>query len=119
MSTTQSTRRSVQRIPPPGSRRIGDDAPAKSPHSELDRILGVAVPVSVALAQREMSIEAILAFSAGTIVEFNVPFDSPLTLYIANEPIARGEAVKIGENFGLRITQTDSLEHRIGALGGH
>jgi len=89
-------------------------APARNP--ELQRILGLSVPLSVILAQREMSIESILTFTVGTIVEFNVPFDSPLSVYIANRPIAHGEAVKVGENFGVRINQIDSVQERIDAI---
>jgi flagellar motor switch protein FliN/FliY len=86
---------------------------------EVDRILGLTVPCSVILAQRDMSIQSILGITGGTIIEFNVPFDADLTLYIANRPIARGKAIKVGENFGLRIDKIDTIEHRIDALAGH
>ncbi|MBI1825036.1 MAG: FliM/FliN family flagellar motor switch protein [Planctomycetes bacterium] len=92
--------------------------PRQTRNPELDRILGLTVPCSVILARRQMSIQSILAVTVGTIVEFNVPFDADLTLYVANHPIARGQAIKVGENFGLRIDKIDSIEHRIDALGG-
>ena len=85
---------------------------------EMRRILGLSVPVSVVLAQRHMPIEAILEMTAGTIVEFDVPFDSELTLEVANRPIGRGQAVKTGENFGLRIAEIGTVHERIGAMGG-
>lgn len=82
------------------------------------RILGLSVPVTATLAERDMTIESIMGISVGTIVEFDVPVDAELTLSVANHAIGKGQAVKTGENFGLRITQIDNVERRIGAMGG-
>jgi len=56
--------------------------------------------------------------TVGTIVEFEVPFDTELALQVADRTIGRGQAVKVGENFGLRITNIASVPTRIDALGG-
>jgi flagellar motor switch/type III secretory pathway protein FliN len=64
-----------------------------------------------------MSIQSILNFTLGTIIEFKDRFDSDLTLRVADQPIARGQAVKVGEHFGLRVTAVDTIRHRIDALG--
>jgi len=82
------------------------------------RILGLSVPVTATLAERDMTIESIMGISVGTIVEFDVPVDAELTLSVANRAIGKGQAVKTGENFGLRITRIDNVEHRIGAMRG-
>ena len=87
-----------------------------SPEQEIRRILGLSVPVSVVLAERDMTIESIIAITVGTIIEFNVSFDADLTLHVANHPIGRGQAVKIGENFGLRITAIEDVHDRIEAM---
>ena len=92
-----------------------DEAPV-SYSPELRRILNLSVCVSVTLAERAMSIESILAIRAGTILEFDISFDSELTLHVANHPIGKGYAVKVGENFGLRINSIDSVPKRIGAM---
>jgi len=94
-----------------------EPAPAPRP-AEIERILGLSVPVSATLAERDMNIGSILAINVGAIVEFDVPVDSELTLYVGNRPVGNGQAVKAGENFGVRITQIDNVEHRIGAMGG-
>jgi flagellar motor switch protein FliN/FliY len=88
------------------------------PPAEVQRILAISVPLAVMLAERYMPIESILEVTAGTIVEFDVPFDSDLTLEVAGRPIAQGQAVKIGENFGIRISRIGSIKQRIDALGG-
>jgi len=84
---------------------------------ELARILGLSVPVAATLAETEMSIESILAITVGSILEFDVPVDAELTVYVGNRPVGRGQAVKTGENFGVTVTQIDTVAHRIGALG--
>jgi flagellar motor switch protein FliN len=98
-------------------------APAQSPSltprpRNIERILHLSIPVSATLAERDMPIGAILALTAGSIIEFDVPFDSDLILSVSNRPIGRGQAVKVGEHFGLRITAIDTIRQRIDAMGG-
>ena len=50
-------------------------------------------------------------------MEFDVPVDADLTLEVAGRPIGKGHAVKIGENFGLRILKIDPVQQRIDAMG--
>ena len=90
---------------------------AKPNQREVSRILKLSVPVIVVLAEREMTVESILQITVGTIIEFDVPFDAEFPLRVSNQTIGRGQAVKVGENFGLRITRIDSVSHRIDALG--
>lgn len=108
----------AQPVPAPFFATNPAATPVEQRNPEVARILGLTVPCSVILAQRDMSIQSILAITVGTIIEFNVPFDADLTLYIANRSIARGQAIKVGENFGIRIHKIDSIEHRIDALAG-
>lgn len=89
-----------------------------TPVRELRRILGLTVPVSVALAERDMTVESILGLSVGSIIEFEKSFDADLDLLIANQLIGAGQAAKVGENFGLRITHVGSVHERIGAMSG-
>jgi len=94
-------------------------APAQAPApTDNGRILGLRVPVAVSLAERKMSLHSILEITMGTIIEFDVPFDAELTLCVANRRIGRGKAVKVGENFGLRITRIETIHDRIDAISG-
>jgi len=85
---------------------------------DVKRILGLSVPVSVVLASRPMPIASLLEMHVGTIIEFDVPFDSELALEVAQRPIGEGQAVKIGENFGVRLNHIGSIRARINAMGG-
>ena len=86
---------------------------------DVRRILGLSVPVAVILASRPMAIQSLLEMHVGTIIEFDVPFDSELALEVADRPIGEGQAVKVGEHFGLRLSNIGSIRDRINAMGGH
>jgi|YNPBryantNP2012_1023418.scaffolds.fasta_scaffold12877_3 flagellar motor switch protein FliN/FliY len=100
-----------------------NDAPAPPPSPtaaqdpQLARILRLKVPVIVQLAQRPMSIATVRNLSVGSILEFNKSVDEELDLLIANRRIGRGNCVKVGENFGLRITQICDKAQRIRSMG--
>ena len=97
--------------------KAGERRSSPSKH-EIRRILGLSVPVSVILAERDMTIGSILGLTAGAIIEFDVRFDADLTLHAADRTIGRGQAVKVGENFGLRVRVIDDVHGRIEAMGG-
>jgi flagellar motor switch protein FliN/FliY len=92
-------------------------APART-KEDPQRILKLQVPVIVELAACEMSLAEILNLSTGAIIEFEKPFDAPLQLKINNKTIGLGQAVKVGEKFGLRIAEIGSVTQRIKAMGG-
>jgi flagellar motor switch protein FliN len=67
------------------------------------RLLKIRLPVHVTLAAQRKSIQEILELGPGSIVKFDKTCDEPLELSVGNQAIARGEAVKVGDKFGLRI----------------
>jgi flagellar motor switch protein FliN len=87
------------------------------PQSEVQRILRLSVPVIVKLAERRLSLQEVLRFGNGSIIEFGKSFDEPLELMINNKVIGLGETVKVGENFGLRITQIGDVKAVIKSMG--
>ena len=96
---------------------VGAAARQGTSRTEVRRILGLSMPVSVVVASREMDIKSLLALVVGSIIEFDVMFDADLDLQIGGHSIARGQAVKVGENFGIRITVVETVHERIDALG--
>lgn len=92
-------------------------AQADAPPAELKRILRLSVPVIVKLAERRLNMSEVLRLGTGAIIEFAKASDEPLELLINNKAIALGEAVKVGENFGLRITQIGDVRSVIRSLG--
>ena len=92
-------------------------SPKPATHAELHRILKLEVPVIVKLAQRKLLMSEVMRLGTGAIIEFSKSNDEPLELMINNKTVGLGEAVKVGENFGLRITQIGDLKQVIGAMG--
>jgi flagellar motor switch protein FliN len=84
---------------------------------DLGRILQMRFPVIVVLAERQMELGEILRLNVGSIIEFERSAEAELALRVGNRPVGVGQAVKVGEFFGLRVTAIDSVEQRIRALG--
>ncbi len=84
----------------------------------LSRVLKLHVPVIVRLAERRIPVKHIMQWSTGSIIEFDKPADAELDLMINNKCIGFGRAVKVGENFGLRVTRIQSIRGMIKAFAG-
>jgi flagellar motor switch protein FliN/FliY len=84
---------------------------------DLRRILRLQVPVIVKLAERKLTLGEVMRLGAGAIIEFSKSSDEPLELLVNNKPIGVGDAVKVGENFGLKITQIGDVREIIRSLG--
>jgi flagellar motor switch/type III secretory pathway protein FliN len=61
--------------------------------------------VNVVLAEQPIPIDRVLKFVPGIMIQFDKPCDSPLSLEVDGQKIAEGEVVKVGDKFGLRITE--------------
>jgi flagellar motor switch protein FliN/FliY len=96
---------------------IQSSKPAPDGKAELSRIMRMEVPVIVKLAERKLPMSEVLRLGVGSIIEFVKSNDEPLQLMISNKTIAIGEAVKVGENFGLRIKQVGTMKQLVTALG--
>lgn len=90
---------------------------ASSPPGEVARLLRLSVPVIVKLAARRMRLADVMKFASGTIIEFDKPAEDPLDLMVNNVAVGAGDVIKVGENFGLRITRIGQAEDTIRALG--
>jgi len=53
----------------------------------------------------------------GHIIELDKTAGEPLDIYVNSRLIARGEAVKIGDKFGIKLTDVISASDRIEKLG--
>lgn len=91
---------------------IGGSVP---PH--VARLLRIRVPLIVQLARQALAVSQIRKLSSGTILEFERDVDRPCDLLVNNRPIGVGEVVRVGENFGLRVTEIRDAAARIRSLG--
>ncbi len=86
--------------------------------ADVDAILKIEVPVIVQIASREMATKEVLGLAPGAIIELPKLSDEELDILANNKQIGVGRAVKVGENFGIRVTYIGDLRERIAALGG-
>ena len=91
--------------------------PPAPTQNELRRILQLEVPVIVKLAERKLTLAEVMRLGQGAIIEFSKASDEPLELLVNNKTIGLGEAVKVGENFGLKLTHVGDVKQIIRTLG--
>ncbi len=75
-------------------------------------LLKIKVPVKVTLATARRPINKILELGPGAIIQFKKSCDDTLTLEVGEHKVAQGEAVKVGDKFGLWITSMVLPEER-------
>jgi flagellar motor switch/type III secretory pathway protein FliN len=81
-------------------------------------LLKVKVPVTVTLASTKQSLSRILDLSPGSIIQFDKACDDTLSLEVGGQKVAIGEAVKVGDKFGLWITAMAMPEERFWVING-
>jgi flagellar motor switch protein FliN/FliY len=79
-------------------------------------LLRIRVPVQVRLASKRQSIGQIVDLCAGSIITFTKTCDEMLELKAGGCNIAVGEAVKVGDKFGLRISSMTMPNERFQAV---
>lgn len=84
--------------------------------ADISAILELEVPIIVLLGDREMTVAEVMGLVPGAILELPKPADDELDLLVNNKQIGMGVAVKLGENFGIRITAIGDVEMRAHAL---
>jgi len=83
--------------------------------ADLRTILTLEVPVIVRLGERQSSMREVLALVPGAIIELDKRADHELELLVNNRVIGSGTAVKVGENFGLRVSRVGLAVERLDA----
>lgn len=85
--------------------------------ADLQAIKKLEVPIIVQLAEREMTVGAVVSLAPGAIIELPKFAEEELDLLVNNKRIGAGVAVKVGENFGIRISYIGDVRERIKAMG--
>lgn len=92
-------------------------APVKSEPDGLDRVLSIGLTIHVELGRRKIRVGDLLKLGAGQVLELDAGAGAPLSIYANNTLIAEGEAVVVGERYGIRITDIVSPAERVQRLG--
>lgn len=86
--------------------------------ADVDALKKLEVPVLVVLGRRQMPVKDVVSLVTGAIVELPKNAEEDLELQVNNKVIGLGRAVKVGENFGIRLTFVGDLRGRLEAIGG-
>ena len=81
------------------------DLSAAFQKENIDLIMDVPLEVTVELGRTSKSIQEILDFAPGTIIELNKIAGEPIDVLVNGKYLAKGEVVVIEESFGVRITE--------------
>jgi flagellar motor switch protein FliN/FliY len=71
----------------------------------IDLIMDVPLDVTVELGRTKKTVQEILDFAPGTIIELNKIAGEPIDVLVNGKFVAKGEVVVIEESFGIRITE--------------
>jgi flagellar motor switch protein FliN/FliY len=71
----------------------------------LGMVLDVELNVTLRFGQRKLTLREVLELTSGSVVELDRQVEEPVELLLDGMVIARGEAVVIDGNYGLRVTE--------------
>jgi flagellar motor switch protein FliN/FliY len=91
----------------PKPNRRGNDSPLDSLRGieGMGFVLDVPVELTVEIGRKSMRIGEILKLGPGSIIELSKVNGEPLDIYANHRLVARGEAVVVGERYGVRLTE--------------
>lgn len=73
--------------------------------SNLQLVMDVELNVSLRFGQCQLPLREVLDLASGSVIELDRDVDDPVELLLDGKIIARGEAVIIDGNYGLRVTE--------------
>jgi len=73
--------------------------------ANLDLVLDVELNVTLRFGKRQLTLREVLDLTTGSVVELDRQVEEPVELLLDGVPIAKGEAVVVDGNYGLRVTE--------------
>lgn len=97
----------------PDRRRNGQEQATR----DLEFLFDVPLQVSVEVGRAKILLKDLLQMGEGYVVELDKLAGDPLDLYVNSRLIARGEAVRVGDKFGIKLIEVVSQSDRLEKLG--
>lgn len=94
---------------------MSDNRPEVQQDGSIDLLLDVPLEISVELGRRRMALADVLKLGAGSVVELSKPSGEALDIFVNDRLVARGEAVTVGERYGVRVTEIVGARGTVGA----
>jgi flagellar motor switch protein FliN len=87
-----------------GASQSSASKPGFDPHN-LKLVMDVELNVSLRFGQCQLPLRDVLELGSGSVIELDRMVDEPVELFLDGKLIARGEAVIVDGNYGLRVTE--------------
>jgi flagellar motor switch protein FliN/FliY len=96
----------VPSVPAPAGAKVGGASSNVLASAEsLGFVMDVPVELSVEIGRRVMRVADVLKLGPGSVLELDKLSGEPLDIYANKRLVARGEAVVIGERYGVRLKE--------------
>jgi flagellar motor switch protein FliN len=93
-------------LAPASANDEADDSGKRLFHpSNLKLVMDVELNVSLRFGQRLLPLREVLELKSGSVIELDRLVDEPVELLLDGKLVARGEAVIVDGNYGLRVTE--------------
>lgn len=73
--------------------------------ANLDMVLDIPVKLTVELGSCQLPMRDVLQLSPGSIVQLDKTANSPVSVFVNQRLIARGEVVVIEDRLGIKVTE--------------
>jgi flagellar motor switch protein FliN/FliY len=81
--------------------------------SALDLLLDIELPVTLRFGRTQMTMNEVIDLNRGSVIDFGQGVDEPVEVMVNGRVVARGEAVMVQGNYGVRISQIESRSERL------
>jgi flagellar motor switch protein FliN/FliY len=88
-----------------GSKPDAEAKKATIDPANLQLVMDVELNVSLRFGQCQLPLRDVLDLASGSVIELDRDVDDPVELLLDGKVIARGEAVIVDGNYGLRVTE--------------
>lgn len=96
-----------------GSALTPSGDPSHTEQQNLDRVMDIPVTLSMELGRTRISIHDLLQLNSGSVIELQRMADEPMDVLVNGTLVAHGEAVVMGDQFGVRLTDVVSAKERV------
>ena len=90
-------------------------AGSTQPGSALELLMDIELPVTLRFGRTQMSLNDVMDLNTGSVIDFGQGAEEPVEVLVNGRVVARGEAVMVQGNYGVRISQIESRRDRLEA----
>jgi len=88
---------------------------ANTSPSALDLLFDIELPVTLRFGKTRMTLSELMDLNRGSVIDFGQSAEGPVEVVVNGRVVARGEAVMVQGNYGVRISQIESRRSRLEA----